>query len=176
MVSVKTIVVSGIAATGMVQMCPAPFMIPIITAVGTAIGGAGAICSKLCPQRHRRDELLSNVARALPPGVAQYNMDICSNQIKAQDAAGTKVMLSNVDDTSMYPPPFFCIHTQRLLTHGPAILVDNMPPACMVLATVLTGHATQEGGPIPIPMSNKSLRYINMSIQDRMEVAKALGV
>lgn len=172
MVSVKTIVVSGVAATGLVQMCPAPFLIPIITAVGSAIGGAGAICSKLCPQRHRRDELLSNVARALPPGVAQYNMDICSNQIKAQDAAGTKVMLSNVDDTSKCPTQL----PHHLLTYVTAILVDNMPPACMVLATVLTGHATQEGGPIPIPMSNKSIRYINMSVNDRMEVSKALGV
>lgn len=57
-----------------------------------------------------------------------------------------------------------------------AVRVDNVPPACMDLATVLTGEPAQAGGPIPIPMGSSSLEYENMSVKDLEALSSALGV
>lgn len=57
-----------------------------------------------------------------------------------------------------------------------AILVASVPPECMVLATVLSGNAAQEGGPIPIPMGVDSLQYTGVSAEDRRKLSEALGM
>ena len=61
------------------------------------------------------------------------------------------------------------------LTTYVAILVKNVPPACMTLATVITDKPAQEGGAFPIPMGTDSLKYTNVSAADREALAKALG-
>lgn len=56
---------------------------------------------------------------------------------------------------------------------------DGVPPACMDLATLVTGHPTQEGGPVPIVMGSASLLYNGLSqaeLAQLGQVLKAKGI
>lgn len=45
----------------------------------------------------------------------------------------------------------------------------------MNLATVLTGDPAQAGGPVPIPLGSDSLQYQGITVEDRQNLANALG-
>ena len=63
------------------------------------------------------------------------------------------------------------ISTQDGLTRYTAIVVSGLPPACMNLATVLTGQFDQGN---PVPLSNNAIRFSNLSDDDLNEIQKNL--
>lgn len=56
-----------------------------------------------------------------------------------------------------------------------AVQVDNVPAACMNLATVLLDDPAQSGGPVPIVMGSSSLQYNGMSSDQIQELKDALS-
>ncbi|KYG41772.1 hypothetical protein M433DRAFT_137776 [Acidomyces richmondensis BFW] len=162
MVSSKSACVSAVVIIGLLQMCPAPPAIAAAIAGGVAagvLGAAGAICDKYCPDVHTRRAFATSLLakRGLPAGVSQADIDQCTQELNSQyNEQGLAVNIYHTSDTS--------------------VRVDNVPPACMDLATVLTGEPAQAGGPIPIPMGSSSLEYENMSVKDLEALSSALGV
>ncbi|KAJ6784324.1 hypothetical protein PWT90_07244 [Aphanocladium album] len=140
------------------KMAPAP--IPVIAdviggVVGGAIGGGATLCARYCPGPKVRELAAEIAARNLPPGVSQHAIGECTGQINDQKKQGKSVEISSkTKDT---------------------VDVNNVPPACMSLATVLTDHPSKEGSPIPIPMGSDSLQYRGISAEDRQNLAHALG-
>lgn len=60
------------------------------------------------------------------------------------------------------------------LTNATDVRVDGVPPACMNLATVLTGQPTQEGEPVPVPMGSASLEYQDLTHDELIRLAHTL--
>ncbi|KAI4597281.1 hypothetical protein KJ359_004386 [Pestalotiopsis sp. 9143b] len=79
-----------------------------------------------------------------PPGVPQYNFDMC-----ADDLAKTTI--------TVYGP-----------VSNNGVRIENLPPACMVLSTVIDGDANS--GPTPIPCGNACLLYDNLNSADYQEM------
>ncbi len=179
MVSTKVAIVSLASAVGLFQMCPAPPAVIAAVAGGVAagaVGGGATLCAKWCPDpRNKRSVDYSMLtARDLPPGVSQESLDQCTQQINEQKDKGISVEItSNSEDSKCIPQemPFQDISLIQLI----AIDVANVPPACMNLATVLTGNPAQAGGPVPIPMGSDKLQYTGIKGEDRQNLAKALG-
>ncbi|KAK2591212.1 hypothetical protein QQS21_011097 [Conoideocrella luteorostrata] len=155
MISTKCLA-SLAAVAVLLQMCPAPpAAIGAIVggALGGAIGGGATLCATYCPKPKR---IRGQAVRAIPPGVSQESINQCTSQINAQKNNGVTVQISNVDEGT--------------------VNVANVPPACMNLATVLSGDPAQAGGPVPVPMSSSSLQYTGLTTEDRKNLANALGV
>jgi hypothetical protein len=51
------------------------------------------------------------------------------------------------------------------------VLVQGMPPACMTLATVITGQFNVGN---PVPMGSDSMLFQNLSSEDMQEIQDAL--
>ncbi|OQE44815.1 hypothetical protein PENCOP_c002G06859 [Penicillium coprophilum] len=90
--------------------------------------------------------------RGLPAGVSQESLDVCIQQINDQ---GTAVNVYSTGDDSAR--------------------ADNVPPACMNLATVLLDKPAQAGGPVPVPMGSASLEYHGLTAQDKQDLQAALS-
>ncbi|KAJ3492666.1 hypothetical protein NLG97_g5228 [Lecanicillium saksenae] len=158
MVSTKNVVIGLASAVGMIRMAPAP--IPVIAVVvggvvGGAIGVGATLCARYCPGPKVREVAAEIAAHDLPPGISQHAIDECTGQINDQKKNAKSVEMPSKDKDT--------------------VDVHNVPPACMNLATVLTGHPSQEGGPIPVPMGSDSLQYRGISAEDRQNLAHALG-
>ncbi|KAK8203147.1 hypothetical protein M8818_005372 [Zalaria obscura] len=92
------------------------------------------------------------VKRDYPAGISQNSIDLC---VQAIDAQGTAVNVYSTGDDSAQ--------------------VDNVPAACMDLATVLTGEPAQAGGPVPTPLSSSSLSYTGLTDEDKTNLQNALS-
>jgi hypothetical protein len=57
----------------------------------------------------------------------------------------------------------------------PAARADNVPAACMDLATVILSDPAQAGGPVPTPMGSSSLQYNGLSSKDKTDLQNALS-
>lgn len=121
---------------------------------------------------HKRE--LEIFDRAIPAGVNRHDLSVCATAINDQKAAGGSVKISDIDETSKYSVDT-SVERRALLIFPAAILVESVPPTCMVLATVISGTAAQEGGPVTIPMGTDSLQYTGMRPEDHEALAKALG-
>jgi len=163
MVSATSAIVVIATAIGLLQMCPAPAAVPVI---------AGAAGGAIMSGSNKRDSEVFE--RELPPGVNRHDIVMCTTAINDQRAAGGAVKLSDIDESSKYSASNR-MQGRAMLIFLVAILVESVPPTCMVLATVLSGHATQEGGPVPVPMGVDSLQYTGVRPEDRAQLAKALG-
>ncbi|KAI2606027.1 uncharacterized protein GGS25DRAFT_523696 [Hypoxylon fragiforme] len=75
-----------------------------------------------------------------PPGIPKHNWDDCYN-----DALNANITVNG---------PIKDNH----------IVVDGLPPTCMVLSTVLDGKV--DGGPIPIPCDSACIEYTGMTAND----------
>ncbi|KAI0376500.1 hypothetical protein F5Y04DRAFT_266182 [Hypomontagnella monticulosa] len=84
-------------------------------------------------------------------GVPKYNFDLCSQEMK-----DVKIITS---------------------TPGPGqARFDNIPPACMVLSTVLTGACDPASpGPLPVPCGSACLSYSDITDEQIDEVMKSLS-
>lgn len=64
----------------------------------------------------------------------------------------------------------------NVITHlALAVRADNVPSACMDLATVILNDPTQEGGPIPTPLGSASLQYTGLTDKDKADLQNALS-
>ncbi|KXT15016.1 hypothetical protein AC579_7757 [Pseudocercospora musae] len=164
MVSSKSVLITIATAAGLLQMCPAPQAVVAAIAGGVAagvIGGGASICTKYCPdakiKARQAMAFTQLVRRQLPPGVSQESIDQCTQQLNDQfNNGGGSVEITDSGETS--------------------VLVSNVPPACMNLATILTGNPSQAGGPVPVPMSSNSLEYQGLTVEDRQNLSAALQV
>ncbi|KAK5942013.1 hypothetical protein PMZ80_005964 [Knufia obscura] len=88
----------------------------------------------------------------LPPGVPQYNYDMCINDMGNAALNGNPVLA--------YGP-----------VNGNGISVSRVPPTCMVLANFFVGDGTD--GPTPIPTGSDSLQYNDLT-SDQYYALKAV--
>ncbi|KAF2142811.1 uncharacterized protein K452DRAFT_307727 [Aplosporella prunicola CBS 121167] len=198
MVAIKSIAISIISVIGLMQMCPAPAAIAGAVARTAVSAGArsaakgaanagkeaakdaakgaatdaatDAIDNKLddsddsesSKRRVRRADFLNDLrARSLPAGVSQQSFDTCVQQIVDQHSKqGISVQVYTTGNSNS--------------TATASVRADNVPAACMNLATVLSGNPTQQGGAIPIPMGSSSLEYLNLSKAEFKELKSAL--
>lgn len=56
-----------------------------------------------------------------------------------------------------------------------AAQVDNVPPACMNLATVFLDQPAQAGGSLPTPLSSSSLGYTDLTADELQQLRDALA-
>ncbi|KAJ5326538.1 uncharacterized protein N7506_009640 [Penicillium brevicompactum] len=150
---------SALAVLSQVQYAPAPFVAGLGAALGMeaaaitaadgtlATLGGGAIAGGVghISRRLSRSPFVSKRVD-LPPGVSQESFDQCQDQLKGD---GVHVTISGSTP-------------------------DRCSPACMNLATVLTGNPTQEGGPVPTPMGSDSLDYSGVSEDDLRQLGQTL--
>ncbi|KAJ5090748.1 hypothetical protein N7532_009432 [Penicillium argentinense] len=155
---------SILAVFSQVQYAPAPFAAGLGLALGmesaaiaTADGalatlGGGAIAGGV-GQIGRRMSRFPFVSKRvdLPPGVSQESYQQCQDQLNGD---GVRVEISGSTPDTVH--------------------VKGLPPACMNLATVITGDPTQEGGPVPTPMGSDSLDYSGVSEDNLRELGKTL--
>lgn len=93
MVSAMSALLAIVTIVGMLQMCPAPpLAIGLAGAVaeGAVTGIAGAV------KGSKRD--LEVLARGIPPGVPQYNFEMCTAAVNKQHANGGSVKLSDLGE------------------------------------------------------------------------------
>ncbi|KAM7182606.1 hypothetical protein V8F33_014180 [Rhypophila sp. PSN 637] len=88
-----------------------------------------------------------------PCNVPKYNFDICNNQLQDQKKKGIKV-LANVPSKGVAQ-------------------FDNIPPACMNLAVVLSGSCTGTG-PRPTPCGSACMKYTGMSDKQLRQLSSYL--
>lgn len=164
--------VSAIAILSMVQYAPAPFLLIVGATVetastiaaadgalgGAALGGAGAASIAHGIKSSTRRSPIN-----LPAGVSQHSWDLCKGQL-----SGAHVHFSGTNNCKSQIAP-----DETRLTI--AVRLDGLPPACMDLATVLTGHPTQEGGPVPTPVGSDAIQYNDLTKDEWIQVAKALN-
>ncbi|KAJ5975803.1 hypothetical protein N7481_009510 [Penicillium waksmanii] len=151
----KAIGMGSVALVSFMQVCPAPW-----EAIAPLIGGviSGSIAGGL--SKSRRDftnfpnDLGDLTARDLPPGVSQAAFDQCKSEINAQGPGSPVKVYSTGADSAR---------------------ADNVPAACMDLATVVLGTPSQDGGPVPTPMGSSSLEYTGLSAQDKTDLQSALS-
>ncbi|KFX88471.1 hypothetical protein O988_09009 [Pseudogymnoascus sp. VKM F-3808] len=86
-----------------------------------------------------------------PCNIPKYNFDICHDQVKAQ----------TIQVVSSIPSP----GVGRF---------DNIPPACMNLASVLGGSCTGEG-PRPTPCGSACIQYTGLSDKQMYYLSRALN-
>ncbi|KAJ5341498.1 hypothetical protein N7541_010622 [Penicillium brevicompactum] len=155
---------SALAVLSQVQYAPAPFVAGLGAALGMeaaaitaadgtlATLGGGAIAGGVghISRRLSRSPFVSKRVD-LPPGVSQESFDQCQDQLKGD---GVHVTISGSTPDTVH--------------------VEGVPPACMNLATVLTGNPTQEGGPVPTPMGSDSLDYSGVSEDDLRQLGQTL--
>ncbi|KAL4744287.1 hypothetical protein BDW72DRAFT_199744 [Aspergillus terricola var. indicus] len=145
-----------------IQYCPAPFLalagpLAISGATAAAADGAlasmagGAIAGGIGQIEKRTLKGWRSWKRFdLPAGVSQESFQQCQDQL---GTTGT-VQLSGLEPDG--------------------VRVDNVPPACMNLATVITGNPTQEGGAMPIVMGSASLEYHGLTQDELAQLGEAL--
>ncbi|KAJ6001304.1 hypothetical protein N7522_006531 [Penicillium canescens] len=161
----KAVFMGSAGLLAFTQVCPAAITEVLIGVLGGVVaggvsGGVGAAESSKrdIEQVHARDFLApylnNNVKkiRSLPPGVSQESLDQCTQQINDQ---GTPVNVYSISDT--------------------AARADNVPAACMDLATVILSDPAQAGGPVPTPMGSSSLQYNGLSSKDKTDLQNALS-
>lgn len=164
--------VSATAILSMVQYAPAPFLLIVEASVetaatvaaadgalgGAALGGAGA-----ASVAHGISSSTRRSPINLPAGVSQHSWDLCQGQLN-----GAHVHFSGTNNCKSQIAPD---ETRLTIT----VRLDGLPPACMDLATVLTGDPTQEGGPVPTPMGSAAIQYSDLTKDEWIQVAKALN-
>ncbi|KAI9923916.1 hypothetical protein ASPWEDRAFT_170451 [Aspergillus wentii DTO 134E9] len=143
----KTAGMATLAAISLVQFCPAPPAI-IATVAGGVLGGGISGGIGVAASKSSRDMF----SRGLPAGVSQESVDQCTQQINAQK-----------DPVHVYD------------TGDDSARADNVPAACMNLATVLLKEPAQAGGPVPTTMGSSSLEYHGLSAQDKKDLQQALS-
>ncbi|KAJ5645176.1 hypothetical protein N7507_011187 [Penicillium longicatenatum] len=161
----KTLFISGglLAFSSVCQAGIEEILIGILGGVvaGGVSGGVGAAESSKrgIQQAHARDFLapyLNNrdvkKIRSLPAGVSQESLDLCTKQINEQSQP---------------------VHVYS--ESATSARADNVPAACMDLATVILDNPTQDGGPVPTPMGSASLEYTGLSSQDKTDLQNALS-
>ncbi|KFY61369.1 hypothetical protein V496_05058 [Pseudogymnoascus sp. VKM F-4515 (FW-2607)] len=94
-----------------------------------------------------------NVERAAvgPCNIPMYNFDLCRDQLKSQ----------TIQVVSSIPSP----GVGRF---------DNIPPACMNLASVLGGSCTGEG-PRPTPCGSACMQYSGLTDKQMAQLSRALS-
>ncbi|KAI1743973.1 hypothetical protein F4680DRAFT_326025 [Xylaria scruposa] len=145
---VKT-ALSTAATLALVQFCPAPFLaaIPAATAAGigaasAAVSAAGAVAGVIVDGvKNRRADHLYRRQEQ-----NQLAWQICHDQLATATLTFSSPMEGN-------------------------ILVEGMPPACMTLATVITGQFNVGN---PVPMGSSSILFQNLSSEDMQEIQDAL--
>ncbi|KAJ5338655.1 hypothetical protein N7452_005383 [Penicillium brevicompactum] len=151
---------SALAVLSQVQYAPAPFVAGLGAALGMeaaaitaadgtlATLGGGAIAGGVghISRRLSRSPFVSKRVD-LPP----WCLPGCQDQLKGD---GVHVTISGSTPDTVH--------------------VEGVPPACMNLATVLTGNPTQEGGPVPTPMGSDSLDYSGVSEDDLRQLGQTL--
>ncbi|KAI0434846.1 hypothetical protein F5Y09DRAFT_354841 [Xylaria sp. FL1042] len=140
---------STAAALALVQFCPAPFLAAIPAAAAAGISAASAAVSAA-----------GTVAGAVVAGVKgrrvahphrrqeenQLAWSLCHDQLATASLTFSSPMEGNV-------------------------LVEGMPPACMTLATVITGQFDVGN---PVPMGSSSILFQNLSSDDIQQIQDAL--
>ncbi|KAJ6094997.1 hypothetical protein N7467_002510 [Penicillium canescens] len=156
---------STLAVLSQVQYAPAPFAVGLggllgmsTAAIGTADGalatlGGGAIAGGVGKISRRMSgwPFTKRAPVDLPAGVSQESWQQCQDQL---NEPGVHVEISGSTPDTVH--------------------VDGVPPACMNLATVITGRPTQEGGPVPVPMGSASLDYHGVTADDLTKLGQAL--
>ncbi|KAJ6001303.1 hypothetical protein N7499_002783 [Penicillium canescens] len=149
--------VSATAILSMVQYAPAPFLLIAEASVETAatvasadgaLGGAALGGAGAASVGHGISSSTRRSPMNLPAGVSQNSWDLCQGQLD-----GAHVHFSGTNN----------------------LRLDGLPPACMDLATVLTGDPTQEGGPVPTPMGSDAIQYSDLTKDEWIQVAEALN-
>jgi hypothetical protein len=147
-----------------------PFVITLAEIIEVmTLGGifAGTITTWCCdhpgPGCVKKHHILNSFADVGPCGVPKYNFDICSNQLHDQDKNGIKVWTS-VPSQGGKNTPLDWTAACRLVDQGNLLVArfDNVPPACMDLAGVLTGVCTGDG-PRPTPCGSACMQYTGLS-------------
>ncbi|GAP84638.1 hypothetical protein SAMD00023353_1101730 [Rosellinia necatrix] len=140
---------STAAAIALVQFCPAPFLAAIpaaaaagISAVSAAVGAAGTVAGAVVAGVKDRREVHPHRRQEQN----QLAWSICRDQLTTASLTFSSPMAGNV-------------------------LVEGMPPACMTLATVITGQFNVGN---PIPMGSSSILFQNLSSEDMQEIQNAL--
>ncbi|KAK3196668.1 hypothetical protein K4F52_000012 [Lecanicillium sp. MT-2017a] len=151
---------AAIYLLGQQVQCP-PLAIPLIidaaAQVAAAVGSAGASFAGaiISSQVGKRDGLDGAILDArdvqAPPGVPQYNFDLCRD-----DLAKESVHLTVNGPVS---------------NHG--IRIEGLPSTCMVLSTVIDGDAA--GGPRPTPCGSACLLYDNLNNEDYEKMRNAFN-
>ena len=143
----------GLAILNVLQLCPAPFLAvegvlgPVL---GGAIGAGGAISGGVGGgvggaeiNQHGRPHSKRADTQGQIPGVPQYTVDMCKQQLQS-----AKVQVS--------PAP------------NSGVRFDGVPPACMDLAGVFLAGEHNDQGKAPVPMGSAAIQYENLS-QDELQ-------
>lgn len=130
--------------------------------IGASIGTAVA-CSRdgCCKDRDRRRRAAFTHAMKMAREISAQ-LDTRDNKIPGPPPAPPGIPKHNWDD---------CYNdalNANITVNGPIkdnhIVVDGLPPTCMVLSTVLDGKV--DGGPIPIPCDSACIEYTGMTAND----------
>ncbi|KAJ5220671.1 uncharacterized protein N7469_009558 [Penicillium citrinum] len=151
----KAIGMGSVALVSFMQVCPAPW-----EAIAPLVGGviSGSIAGGMSKSRRDFTNFPSDLGdltkRDLPAGVSQESFDQCKQQINDQGPGNPVNVYSTGADSAR---------------------ADNVPAACMDLATVFLSNPSQDGGPVPTPMGSASLEYTGLSAQDKTDLQNALS-
>ncbi|RYP07318.1 hypothetical protein DL765_009195 [Monosporascus sp. GIB2] len=147
--------VSAMAAVALVQFCPAPFgAIPAATAAGigaasAAVSAAAAVAGTVVTAVNGRSVKINGRSVSRIQQRQEHNQQAwndCRSQL------GSASLMFSAPETGN-------------------VLVQGVPPACMTLATVITGQYNQGN---PIPMGSDSILFQNLSDEDVQEIQAAL--
>ncbi|KZF26456.1 hypothetical protein L228DRAFT_235526 [Xylona heveae TC161] len=137
-----SIAACAIGLASMVQYCPAP---PLLGLIGLGADAAYLAGSGLAGSAVIAGS--SHIHKRLAPGVSQQAADQCASELD-----GVTVTFSPQGNNGL--------------------LVNNLPPACMDLSTVITGD--YDAGD-PIPMSSSSILFQGLSDDELNQIRDAVN-
>ncbi|RWA12042.1 hypothetical protein EKO27_g3074 [Xylaria grammica] len=154
MPSITKTVLSTAAAVALVQFCPAPFLAEIPAAIAAGINTASSAVSAA-----------GTVAGSVLQGVNNNNNHNNGanhpHRRQEQNELAWSICHDQLGKASLH----FSSPTKG------NVLVEGMPPACMTLATVITGQFDVGN---PIPMSSSLILFQNLSDKDIRDIQNAL--
>ncbi|CAN8097844.1 unnamed protein product [Discula destructiva] len=166
--TLKNAVISATALVALVQLCPAPFLAAIPAATAAGIGAASAAVSAAAA-------VGGTVATAVQAGKSNRLMRREQLAQRSTDFEDYKVIAARQEQNQL---AWDLCHQQlgsaSLTFSGPSpgnVLVQGMPPACMTLATVITGEFNVG---TPVPQGSDSMLFQNLSDEDIQEIQNAL--
>ncbi|KAI1180455.1 hypothetical protein F4777DRAFT_574217 [Nemania sp. FL0916] len=150
MPSIAKTTLSISAALALVQFCPAPFLAAIGAAEAASLGAVAAGVSAA-----------SAVAGNVISAVKDRRDEPHLYQRQEQNEQAWKLCHQQLGSSSLH----FSSPKKG------NVLVEGMPPACMTLATVITGKYDAGN---PVPMGSSSILFQNLSDDDIKEIQDAL--
>ncbi|KAF7187712.1 hypothetical protein HII31_11051 [Pseudocercospora fuligena] len=165
MVSAKQFAIAGVAAVGLVQFCPAPFLaamtaVEVMTTVSGVVGaiaglagGGAAVASAVSDAKGKRKR-------------SEGEVDFFSRINKRQEMNAAAVESCHQQLGSA------TVGFQSQGTGTGNVLVTGIPSSCMTLLTVITGKYN-EGN--PVPMGSDSALFQNLSDESLQELIDALN-